>query len=366
VGLPVLDAEEDSDLHFGTGAVVQAPPRLGLPPAPLAFLSRGYFPSLIGYQIDGLKTAEQVRMKPSHMAWVIMLALVFGLGVAYYFHLVPYYQYGVVHLRDGAMWGTGLAEGDFGEVLTAVRTPLTPDAGRIAATAWGVSPPAHWLAAAVPGSSPFHPRLRRATRYATRQFRSSRVGVQDADPATGHKLYRCHSWLLGFARPRLHRRRRWGLRRRRPRPRLRLSVWFAAWQALAYRAERCRASPAVQETTPRRPSVYWQPLGFDTPIAWLRQLARQLPQPADVEVRVLPAMPVLPNAPEAEVVLGTSARLRGRLKLGPLPQPHDLDDALAIIWKDGRLYLTGSNSRSVLFAVYAAGRAGWPPRLAGG
>jgi hypothetical protein len=123
-----------------------------------AFLSRGYFPSLIGYQIDGLKTAEQIRMKASHMAAVIMLALLVGLGVAYYFHLAPYYQYGVVHLRDGEMWGTGLAQADFGEVMTAIRTPLTPDVGRIVATGWGVVAAGVlvWLRQFL-GSSPFHP-----------------------------------------------------------------------------------------------------------------------------------------------------------------------------------------------------------------
>lgn len=144
---------------FGTALLVQGgrPASLTML-ALLAFLSRGYFPSLIGYQIDGLKTAEQVRMKSSHMAGVLMLALVFGLGVAYYFHLVPYYQYGVVHLRDGAMWGTDLAQGDFGEVLTATRIPLTPDAGRIAATVWGVvaTGALAWLRPFL-GSSPFHP-----------------------------------------------------------------------------------------------------------------------------------------------------------------------------------------------------------------
>ena len=71
------------------------------------------------------------------MAVVVMLALVVGLGVAYYFHLVPYYQYGAVHLR-GDIWGSGLAQADFGEVMAATRAPIAPDAGRIVATGWGV------------------------------------------------------------------------------------------------------------------------------------------------------------------------------------------------------------------------------------
>ena len=86
--------------------------------AVFAILSHGYFPSLIGYQVDSFKTAEQVRIKPSHMALVVMLALVVGLGVAYYVHLVPYYQFGAAHLR-GEIWGDGLAQSDFGEGQSA-------------------------------------------------------------------------------------------------------------------------------------------------------------------------------------------------------------------------------------------------------
>jgi hypothetical protein len=124
----------------------------------LAFLSRGYFPALIGYQVDSFKTAEQIRMKPSHMAVVVMVALVVGLGVAYYFHLVPYYRYGAVHLRDGAIWGSDLAQGDFGEVMAAIRAPLAPDPTRIAATGWGVVATGAliWLRQRL-GWSPFHP-----------------------------------------------------------------------------------------------------------------------------------------------------------------------------------------------------------------
>jgi hypothetical protein len=122
-----------------------------------AFLSRGYFPSLIGYQVDSFKTAEQIRMKPSHMAVVVMLALVVGLGVAYYFHLVPYYEYGAVHLR-GDIWGTGLAQADFGEVMAAIRAPIAPDPVRIFATGWGaaVTGALMWLRQSR-GGFPLHP-----------------------------------------------------------------------------------------------------------------------------------------------------------------------------------------------------------------
>jgi hypothetical protein len=123
----------------------------------LAFLSRGYFPALIGYQVDSFKTAEQTRMKPSHMAIVVMLALILGLAVAYYFHLVPYYQYGAVHLR-GDIWGSSLAQADFAEVMAATRAPIPPDALRIGATGWGMAVVGGlvWLRQRL-GGFPLHP-----------------------------------------------------------------------------------------------------------------------------------------------------------------------------------------------------------------
>jgi hypothetical protein len=123
----------------------------------LAFLSRGYFPSLIGYQVDSFKIAEQTRMKASHMAVAVMLALIVGLGVAYYFHLVPYYRYGAIHLR-GEIWGTGLAEGDFGQVVAATRGPIRPDPARIFATTGGfvVTGVLVWLRQSLV-SFPLHP-----------------------------------------------------------------------------------------------------------------------------------------------------------------------------------------------------------------
>jgi len=124
----------------------------------LTFLARGYFPALIGYQVDSFKTAEQTRMKPSHMAVVVMLALLVGVAVAFYFHLVPYYQYGSTHLRNGDIWGTWLAYSDFGQVTQVQRTALAPDPSRIVATGGGFVAAALlvWLRSAL-GAFPLHP-----------------------------------------------------------------------------------------------------------------------------------------------------------------------------------------------------------------
>jgi hypothetical protein len=100
------------------------------------FLSRGYFPALIGYQAEDLKIAREARMKPRHMAVLIIIALLVGLFVAYYFHLTPYYKFGGMNLRDG-IWGTSLAGDDYRAAASAVTAPQRPDSYRITATVWG-------------------------------------------------------------------------------------------------------------------------------------------------------------------------------------------------------------------------------------
>lgn len=142
---------------LGTALLMQGGPGTLTLLALLAFLSRGYLPALIGYQADALKIADRTRMNASHMAVVVMLALLVGLGAAYYFHLAPYYRYGAVHLR-GDIWGTGLAQADFGEVMTGMRTAIPPDPVRIGATAAGVGVTGAlmWLRQSL-GSFPLHP-----------------------------------------------------------------------------------------------------------------------------------------------------------------------------------------------------------------
>ena len=91
---------------FGSATLLAGGPTTLVGLALLVFLSRGFFPPMAGYQIDSFKTAEQSRMKPSHMAFVVVLACFVGLAVAFYFHLTPYYHYGATHLRNGDIWGT--------------------------------------------------------------------------------------------------------------------------------------------------------------------------------------------------------------------------------------------------------------------
>ncbi len=124
----------------------------------LVLVSRGFFLSLAGgYQVDSLRIAEKTRMKASHMALVVVLACVVGLGVAYYFHFTPYYSSGAVHMRNGDIWGTWVAWSEFGKVAQGTHTAIPPDTGRIAATGVGIALTGLliWLRAL--GGCPVHP-----------------------------------------------------------------------------------------------------------------------------------------------------------------------------------------------------------------
>ncbi|MCJ7752575.1 MAG: DUF4838 domain-containing protein [Armatimonadetes bacterium] len=101
-----------------------------------------------------------------------------------------------------------------------------------------------------------------------------------------------------------------------------------------------------------RTKMVIQPLGFEQPVATAAaELARYLLAVGNVSAVLLRPLGSLPRQSPARIVLGTSAHLKG-LGLGRLPKPNEVDDSLAIVPKNGALYLTGSNPRSVLFAAY--------------
>lgn len=102
----------------------------------LTFLSRGYFPALAAYQLENFKLAEVAGIKTRSMTTVIILSLLVGLGVGFYFHLTPYYHYGAGTLRGG-IWGTGLATQEFQDIVNFTKTPKPPDVPRIVATGFG-------------------------------------------------------------------------------------------------------------------------------------------------------------------------------------------------------------------------------------
>jgi len=101
-----------------------------------------------------------------------------------------------------------------------------------------------------------------------------------------------------------------------------------------------------------RKRILVQPLGFDYTSGFAaEQLCKYLRRIVPVSPSMLPAHVQSATGRKAQFVLGTAGNLR-HLALKGLPEPSATQDTLAIIPHAGTLYLSGSNSRSVLFAVY--------------
>ena len=98
----------------------------------LTFLSRGYFPALIGSQVDGLKMAQEVKVPRRQMAGVVVLAAAVGIALAFWIHLTTYYAHGAENV-GGGLWGVDMAVGEMNNAV--VVTP--PDHPRAVATAIG-------------------------------------------------------------------------------------------------------------------------------------------------------------------------------------------------------------------------------------
>lgn len=117
---------------LGTAPFISATPGTSTIFALLAFLSRGYFPALIGYQAESLKMADVARVPRRQMVGVIILAAAVGILLAFWIHLTTDYAHGAENI-GGGLWGTGVGIAEFNKAQTV--TP--PDAARTAATAVG-------------------------------------------------------------------------------------------------------------------------------------------------------------------------------------------------------------------------------------
>ncbi|MEA3400577.1 MAG: DUF6785 family protein [Armatimonadota bacterium] len=104
--------------------------------AMMGFLSRGYFPTVSGYQIEGLHLAQRTKVHWRQIVTTLLLAVAVGAVFAFVFHLQPYYEEGGVGLRGG-IWGAGTARQEYTNVLRARDMPAPPDTPRIIATIGG-------------------------------------------------------------------------------------------------------------------------------------------------------------------------------------------------------------------------------------
>jgi hypothetical protein len=104
--------------------------------AMLTFLARGYFPTMIGYQLEGLELARRGGIKPRAISAIIISALIVGFALGWYFHLAPYYQYGAQYLRGG-IWGSGMAVQEYTWAANWLDSPKPADPARTWATVGG-------------------------------------------------------------------------------------------------------------------------------------------------------------------------------------------------------------------------------------
>lgn len=107
----------------------------------LMYFSRGYYQSMMAYQIEATKIAEQARIRQRTMAWWLVAALVVGLLGAYVIHLQAYYKHGANILEGGTTQGgyrTRLAVQEFEELSGFMRAHKAPDRARTGAAAVGV------------------------------------------------------------------------------------------------------------------------------------------------------------------------------------------------------------------------------------
>lgn len=98
--------------------------------------SRGYFPTVAGYEIEGLRLGRETGVGWRQVAITIMLAMAWGTVAGFIFHLRPYYARGAISLRGG-IWGYRDAQSSLKWVLNSASSPQPPDPTRITATLFG-------------------------------------------------------------------------------------------------------------------------------------------------------------------------------------------------------------------------------------
>ncbi len=102
------------------------------------FMARGFFHSYTGTQFENIRLGTQVGYPPKWIVRLSVLAVILGVLVGFYFHLVPYYAKGAVNLREGGIWGHWHASAEYNAIRSYLTTPLPPDVPRIIATVGGI------------------------------------------------------------------------------------------------------------------------------------------------------------------------------------------------------------------------------------
>lgn len=100
------------------------------------FLSRGYFPTVTGYGIEGYALGQNGGITRGGIFRLLLGAIGVGALLSFFFHLGPYYDRGAVGLRGG-LWGAGEAQAQYAQLWQSIQMPVPPDQARIIATLSG-------------------------------------------------------------------------------------------------------------------------------------------------------------------------------------------------------------------------------------
>jgi len=100
------------------------------------FLSRGYYQSMMAYQIEASKIASRANILQRTMTVWLIVALVLGLLGAYFIHMQAYYTHGANILEGGTTEGgyrTRLARIEFDATAGYLKAHVKPDTRRATA-----------------------------------------------------------------------------------------------------------------------------------------------------------------------------------------------------------------------------------------
>lgn len=103
----------------------------------MVFMSRGYYPSLMGYQAESFRLTRDAGIKPKSMSWTLIAALVVGFVMGVALHLRSYYTYGAGGSASLEGWGASISKAEYSELTSWAKNATPPDLNRMIATGGG-------------------------------------------------------------------------------------------------------------------------------------------------------------------------------------------------------------------------------------
>ena len=129
-------------MYYTLGGEALASPNIGnlLGVSGFAWIGRGFFMSLMGYQLENEKLASEGGLSRRGMVWLILGAFVVGMVLGYAFNLRSYYEFGANVLHGGTTGGgynVQTATREWSQAAAAVKNPSLPDWQRMGGAAGG-------------------------------------------------------------------------------------------------------------------------------------------------------------------------------------------------------------------------------------